>query len=231
MFFNILFCSYIPVYSKDEEEFDQVLPPRKFHIGDGSLYDNSGVLPLIQRGMKKIIFFLHSNTKLIFRKSFGTTKNGKTINNGEEISCKDPTLLGLFGANQTHSHINSFNQIFETKDLDYVLEDFAHGVKNGSTPFSRRQFVLIENKNWNIEGGTSVEMVFIYNNWCDDFINQLPNEIKKKKGIFKDFPFYKKKDASKPFSLNKTQVSLLAAQAEYNLKQSMNSFKTWLNKN
>lgn len=207
-------------------------------LGDGGNFENTGLLPLLQRGLKKCICFINSYSPLdlnfkpdhfIEELSPSSGESSKRVNvddHDDQYQCAAAELLSLFGAVEEikleYNYTN--NQVFAKDDLNKLMLDFLDNVKKGKGAVSKQTFRVLENKVWNIQGGYDVEILFVYNERVHNFEKRLPldtrTEIKDPEGHFEHYPFYSTTyQNSEAFSLEEDEVTLLVAQAEFIVKE------------
>ena len=208
-------------------------------LADGGNYENTGLLPLLQRGLGRVVCFINSAfpLDLNFKKdvfSNEPTADGEMVKEvpaghsylNEEYYCADTQLLALFGAVKVISLSYNFTTatVFERSRLNDVMFGLIESVKAGKGAVTKQKLKVLENRDWNIKGGYDVDVLFVYNEHCHNFMNRLPEDTRKvlddPDGGFGDFPFYRTTfQNDRIFSLQLEEVNLIAAQAEFVLKE------------
>eukprot|EP00924_Labyrinthula_sp_SR-Ha-C_P014282 snap_masked-scaffold_20-processed-gene-0.29-mRNA-1 protein AED:0.42 eAED:0.42 QI:0/-1/0/1/-1/1/1/0/586 len=221
--------SYFPIFCDKIAQFSRYQPCTKINIGDGGLIDNSGIPPLLQRKVKKVLCFFNSSQPLDLE-----FKPNRFIeydfSQGEAditYQCATTDFLGLFGAVELGGIASTYTTItcFRKSDLNLVMQDFVDSVNAGKGAVSRRQLEVLPNSTWNIEGGYVVDICFIYNAHVHEFEKSLPEDTraeiaKGEDGILENYPYFSTMFQNTAlFSLQNEEVSLLSAQAEHTIKE------------
>ena len=174
---------------------------RKF--GDGGYVDNYGIIPLLKRRVRKIIVFINTETPL--------SNSAEQICNGSGI---DSFLHTLFGVTSTkpsffspsdflqedHFRGRSNGQVFHKKDFEALARGLASKVNGRSgyrgPVFHRDNYITKENQFFGVPGGHRCEVLWIYNemnnNWLDDLPREssrmIENQIHVDEGLLRHFP-------------------------------------------
>ncbi|CAL1143857.1 unnamed protein product [Cladocopium goreaui] len=114
-------------------------------------------------------------------------------------------------------------------------EEIRELVAQGKPVLIYRKFRVLPNAWFGITGGWEVEFLLLYLEKAEHFEQQLPDDTraelaKGNKGAFLGYPFYQTLEENAPdiTGLTTPQVSLLAAQAEYSLKENAALLKQFL---
>lgn len=153
-------------------------------IADGGLAENSGVLPMIQRGAQFIIS-VHASSPFpensplgaridFCRRDLLSLDLDRSVTGG---------LLGLFWTKPVpRSRDSSTNKVFRTEELLPLLCSFQRDVEGGRPAIQLRRLEVLRNDWWGIEGSSPdkpyfVEMLFVLNLQHRNFEDQLPDEV------------------------------------------------------
>jgi len=195
---------------------------REYKLGDGSIIDDSGLLVMLQRGASKIVWFINTDTKISATSQF----NWCTVNQTAPL---DPRWKATDQVYDKFGYGEKFlknNHVFPKGDLPAVLCSLQKLRDSGKPAIAKHSHRVRANSWWGIVGGNIVEVIYVYNEVCHEFINLLPqatqSEVAKgSEGAFANYPFYHTvfNELSEPTRLSASQVNLLAAQAEYALQQ------------
>lgn len=174
-------------------------------IGDGYVCDNTGILSLVSRGVKKIIAF--DNNSFL---------DGTYANTGL------PQLFGIFKSSEYHTVIPNIDstQIFPSIYWKEVEEQF------NNHPYCHIKLPVLENKQNGIEGGYEVEILVIILVPSIKFNSLIPKNISdtfsRDDGPFPLFPNYKTILANKGDIMGLTfeQVNLLSTFTEWTIMES-----------
>jgi hypothetical protein len=188
----------------------------KYRFTDGGNLENYGLITLLQREVKKIVVFINTNTPLIVNSS--SDKNCPV-----DLSSMDSDLYPLFGFLPAGNQIN--NQVFDSNYLSTVYNGLREAKIKGGTVMAKTRLTVKENTWWGIKGGNSVEILWVYNEYVNDWVCQLSDSVKTEvtkgsTGIFPDFPLYKlifEDGLTKGISLTKPQINLLYQLSAWNV--------------
>lgn len=185
--------------------------------------ENSGFLALLQRGTKKVIWVtssycsLNSDYDLVAAtpETFDPEKAGVSVD-----------LYDKFGYGYaTKAFYYTKNQVFAKQALLPLVRQMASLKKDGKPIVLRVQLEVEQNGWWGIQGGRSVDIIFVYLQKVADFEKSLPSDTqdeinKEEDGAFPGYPIY----ATGLANLKACQVNLLAAQAEYCVRERQDEF-------
>jgi hypothetical protein len=169
------------------------VPAQLFDFGDGGNLENWGVIPLLMRGVKKIVIFINSDQ--VIDPSYDPTK--KTYE-----SDVDSELPGLFGIPvYSHSLFSNgiepdFNHVFPSEDYAAVVNGLKAQRQAGQPMVYQASHVLQENKNWGLPGGATVEVLYVYLDKVDAWHSQITDRVVRAEldlgdlGMFPHFPNY-----------------------------------------
>lgn len=213
---------------------------KQFTLFDGGLLENTGIIPLLQRDLKKIICFINTASPLTSREEFpeGVFSNEDEVTYDQKVKekdlkyCADTQLLCLFGVVKRPTATNNYtsNHVFETSQLTKVIQDLRTSKAEGRGAVSKHVLNVVDNHYWNVVGDRQVEVIFVYNEKFTKFEEKLPlntqKQINKSKGVFGKYPFYSTVFQNKqPFALDRCEVNLLTSQACYLLKEHEDKIK------
>lgn len=208
--------------------FSKYQPPLNLRLGDGGNFDNTGLLALLQRGVKRCIAFINTSTPLT-----KVTEENKFHDNGNPCATQD--LLGLFGAVNDISTEGNYadNKVFDKDELNDVMRGLIEG-KEGNGAVYKKELTVRHNDVWNIPGGWKVEVVFIYNEECKSFQDNLPDDtkaaIKKATGELRNFPRYQLLfQSTQSLGYTPEEINLLAAQGEFIIHQNIDVISSLFN--
>jgi hypothetical protein len=201
-----------------------------YEMGDGGNLENTGLLAMLQRGAKKIGWFVNGYFPIKVPVDICTpswTLTPKFDPNGM-ISDQIYDKFGFGYASKGFNGVSEFignNQVFDSDQLVPLLCALKELVDQGKPAVHKITQTVLQNSWWGIEGGFTVDLVLVYNNKCADFEASLPEAtqelIGKKGGELETFPYYK----TGVGGLTSAQVNLLAAQAEYAVRQNAQLFQ------
>eukprot|EP00404_Azadinium_spinosum_P007422 CAMPEP_0180441336 /NCGR_PEP_ID=MMETSP1036_2-20121128/13572_1 /TAXON_ID=632150 /ORGANISM="Azadinium spinosum, Strain 3D9" /LENGTH=693 /DNA_ID=CAMNT_0022447545 /DNA_START=134 /DNA_END=2218 /DNA_ORIENTATION=- len=212
----------------------------RYNIGDGGNMENNGLLAMIQRGAKKVVWFMNTNFPLIDLAEFNFCE--VSLGAGIEFSGKvSNQVYDKFGFGEQSTASGEFvgrNQVFAKDELAPLLCKFQKMKADGKAIVVRSQHLVLPNTWWGITGGYSLDIIAVYNEVCQDFMDALPSatrqEVHKgRKGAFANYPHYatlynNRRRRGQGVSLTGPQVNLLSAQAEFAVHQNADLFRDFL---
>lgn len=232
--FAALFSNYTRTLSSLNPTIDywpvmqagEVQPSIEFQVGDGANIENTGVLEVLQRGARKILWFANTADPLATRDEFdfcGLSSGAAVAPDGKisnEISNK-------FGYGQAHFVVDT---IFADSDFAPLVCELQKLVEAGQPAVVHKSMQVLPNPWWGIVGGYNVELVLFYNEVSTAFLDELPADTqaelaKGSSGAFGSFPQLATIGPNtilQPLDLRAEQVNLLAAYSEYAVRQNQN---------
>ncbi|HEY0158196.1 MAG TPA: hypothetical protein VGF28_13010 [Thermoanaerobaculia bacterium] len=169
------------------------VPAQLFDFGDGGNLENYGVIPLLMRGVKKVVVFM--NTEQPMNPDYDPTQ--KTYE-----SDIDSSLVSLFGVPVysrtlfSTSLVPDFNQVFPSADYAGVVNALQALRKAGQPMVYQTSHVLQENRYWGLPGGATVDVLYVYLDKVEAWQSQITDEVVRAElalgdlGMFPHFPNY-----------------------------------------
>lgn len=155
-------------------------------FGDGGNLENLGAITLMQRNVNKLVIFVNTNTK--FNHKYDTIKNPTPT--AKDVSSD---ILTLFGVIAKGSEDMYQNQVFPESDLDDLMAQLVKAKTHGHSLIAQTSHTTVKNDWWGIPAGRQVDIVWVYNDNADDYLDQLEWEIRdqiKDLGGAPDFPHF-----------------------------------------
>ncbi|MDG1333000.1 MAG: patatin-like phospholipase family protein [Crocinitomicaceae bacterium] len=195
-------------------------------FGDGGNLENLGAITLIQRGVYDLVIFVNTDTK--FNAKYDTIKYPTPT--GKDVSSDILTLFGVIakGSEDTYQ-----NKIFEESDINGLMAQFVKAKNSGKSLIAETSHETVLNEWWGIPAGESVNIVWVYNESANEYVDQLEWEIRdqiKDLGGFPDFahfPHYKTimEDTGKLVELSPQQINLLYQFSAWNVYSNRDKFR------
>jgi hypothetical protein len=195
-------------------------------FGDGGNLENLGAITLLQRNVNKLVIFVNTNTK--FNEKYDITKFPTPT--GKDVSSD---ILTLFGVIAKGSEDMYQNQVFQESDLNDLMRQFVEAKKNGHSLIAQTSHITMKNEWWGIPAGRKVDIVWVYNENADDYLNQLEWEIRDQiKDLggapdFPNFPHYKTvmENTGRLVELSAQQINLLYQFSAWTVYSNPDKFK------
>lgn len=201
----------------------------RYNMGDGGDIDNAALLPLLQRGASRVVWFANSVTPLNRSYPWAHFCACTSVACGHDF---DPILAGIvdqvldkfgYGAKLTTSGwFYLHNQVFSTGEVFPLACKIWRLVQAGEPAIVQFNSRVMDNTWWGISGGFTVNILLVYLEHAANFNEALPqetrNEIDKgQTGMFANFPIYNTLLQNFPEATSYTmaQVNLLSAFGEY----------------
>ncbi len=177
---------YWPVSCAD----DQPLKSKEYEFGDGGNIENLGIMPLLKRGVEKIIVFVNTKKKL-------NKDNLKTVN----------------GAVKALFETGHVNQIFAENQLIDLVKELNQKRQAHQSVVSRKTYTLIDNPHYGLKAGQKVDILWIYNERFIDWEKELPKAVSDQigSGDLAHFPHFDTFfENTSPIDLKPIQATLLS---------------------
>ena len=144
---------------------------KTYEFGDGGNIENLGILPLLKRGVEKIVVFV--NTKKPLERAGSKIRTNKAIE-----------LLFRSG---------SVNQVFAEDELEPLKDALMSRAEVGDAAVVSKSYTTVANAHHGIEAGHDVQVLWVYNNLYQSWCDHLPAAIREqigKRGKLKNFPHF-----------------------------------------
>jgi len=204
-----------------------------YKLGDGGNLENAGLLAMLQRKAKRIVWLVNTDTRITAEFDFCADDISIFPIHGS-ITNQIYDKFG-YGSDDVATGLLSGNQVFPKEDLRHVACKLQTLRNKGKPTVVKHTHRVQDNSWWGIVGGWDVEVLYVYNEHCQDFIDLLPDDTKESlergsAGDFQHFPFYKTVNqvARQLTAYTQPQVNLLAAQAEYMVRKNADLFASVL---
>jgi len=211
-------------------------PATTYKVSDGGNIDNSGILALLQRGAKKIVWFCTS-WRLVDRNfdfSTASVDDDSFIRAGVVDQLLDKFGYGVNRADYSRNltddgNMLSHNQVFERSEILPIARDLFDHIQAGTPPVLRFKSNVLKNSWWGIEGGYEVEVLVVYLERSANFENALPEETREElakgtDGVFGGYPAF----TTSMGGGTAPEYNLLAATAEYFVMQNRQVFEAFM---
>jgi len=205
-----------------------------WEFGDGGNIDNSGMLALLQRGVRKALWICSSFRALAPNYDWKTVTQATFDPIAAGVVDQVYTLFGYVDKSDTTEFVTN-NQVFEKDKLLPFMRKVVALKDAGKPAVVKEELTVQTNTWWGIQGGNQLEFIIFYLETSTDFETALPEETQLNikegaKGNFKNYPIYSTtgENSGDPLGLTPSQVNLLAAQGEYSVRQNYQMIEDFL---
>lgn len=192
-------------------------------FGDGGILENLGIMPMLKRGVEKLIIFVNCQTAL-----------SKDDKGNISIASSIPALFHQI-KNQNGEGNFDENIIFAFQEDKYqnLVDGLLTKISNGESAIFTDTYKITDQPHYNLKGGNNVEIMWVYNSRIDNWVQELPIGVKHKleNGDYgKRFPYYKTFMENFPNIIDMTpeQVNLMGHQAAWSMVNSENTIKNFI---
>lgn len=183
---------------------------KEYEIGDGGNIENLGIVPLLRRGVERIVIFVNSKKKM--------------YENGNDAI--DDAVISLFKN-------GSVNQVFDASKLADLRSALRERLTSEQASIHEEVYDVMENVHHGIEGGSRVRVLWVYNNIYKSWKNNLPEEVRHKigkSGKLNNFPHFKTFGENlKAIDLFPIQANLLSQMSSAVIMDNRDDFKGIIN--
>jgi hypothetical protein len=189
-----------------------------YWFADGGSLENTGICALLARGVTRIIAFVNSQTPLLT----------KPLDQGGSVTV-DTSVQLLFGLQPdaksvalTEGYVASapnatpdFVQVFETAPYYELMNGLADAnLNNGGPAMFKQTLNVLQNLNFDIPGGTQVDILWVYNTAVPNWVKLLTPDVQSAVKGLAHFPNYL---TIEQLGLDPIEVNALAELSFWNL--------------
>lgn len=199
---------------------------KSFDFADGGGLENLGIMPLLKRGVKKIIVFSNCETPLT-----GTDEKTKPPQITDSIPALFYPLKNNYGQKDFDNNIVFANQIDKYNKL---VKSLLEKINAGEPPIHIDKYNVTQQDFYDIKGGYEVKIMWVYNSPCSQWYKNLQTQVKDfmddKKNRLTNFPNYKTFEQNPPqiIDLTPEQVNLLAHLSAWIINESSDLINEFL---
>ena len=157
---------------------------KEYDFADGGILDNTGIMPLLRRKVKKIIVFVNG---------LGTLDNeGDVSKMIQPLFMVSPNQFGL--RNFALNIVLSEEGIDPLESYHELIQEFIQLNGQGQPVVVRKNYVTVNNHHHSIPAGQKVEILWIYNAFAREWVDRI-NDIELRSFVLsekeeKNFPNY-----------------------------------------
>lgn len=189
---------------------------QRFDFGDGGNLENYGIIPLIMRGVKKVLLFINTETPLSL--SYDPTTGTATE---DDLDSNFPALFGIPVTSIFDSAGIDYNQVFPSTDYAPLVQALQALKQKGESMVVTKTHTIQANPYWGVPAGATIDVLYVYLDQVLSWKSQINDDWVQLQldlgdvGELPHFPNYKTIDetAIPPWSLTELspkQVNLLA---------------------
>ena len=203
-----IFPSFNHFTVREQEEGPAVQPLTEGLLhGDGGFTDNLGVMPLLARGVTKILVFV----------------NGKEP---FERSKQVESMFWPLDQQEDAGGDRSMNAVFDPSHYWELRDGLRKGVEaGGAAVYCGRSWEVRPNELYNVTGYTGLNICWVYNELVPTWVGLLPDETREmvESRNFRNFPWFSTFGENIPYvmRLKREQVTLLAGLAAWSVTNSV----------
>lgn len=206
-----------------------------FDFGDGGNLENYGLLPLIMRGVKKVLLFINTETPMSLSYDPTTGTAGEN-----DLDSNFPPLFGVPVTSGSGSAATDTNQVFPSSDYAPLVQAMQALKQKGQPMVVTKTHTIQANSYWGIPAGGTIDVLYVYLDQVEAWKSQITDDWVKLQldlgdaGEFPHFPNYKTIDETliPPWSLTELspkEVNLLADLTCWVVRNSQSTIQSFIN--
>lgn len=205
-----------------------------FDFGDGGNLENYGLIPLIMRGVKKVLLFINTETplSLTYDPTTGTAKE-------DDLDSSFPPLFGIPVTSDFGSAGPDYNHVFPSTDYAPLVQALQALKQKGEPMVVAKTHTIQANPFWGVPVGGTIDVLYVYLDQVASWKSQITDDWVKLQldlgdvGEFPHFPNYKTIDENvlPPWSLTQLtpkQVNLLADLTCWVVRNSQSTIQSFI---
>ncbi|CAD7712909.1 hypothetical protein LMG31886_03340 [Xanthomonas hydrangeae] len=206
---------YWPVDGRESQ------PTLSYRFADGGNLENLGIMPLLARGIARLLVFVNSDQGVNIDPESGETVVADDLPPlfGLQPFCEKTRSYPAYANEQLCEDANGMfrhNQVFDTAAFDALKQGLLAAKKSGGSLLVRQTLSVLANDWFNVPAQQSVEVLWVYNDLVRAWWKQLPDETQADLDLqsVDDFPLY---GTVTQLHLSYTLVNALAHLSYWNL--------------
>ena len=204
---------------------------RSFDVADGGVLDNYGLLAMLQRRVERAVVFINTDSSidLDFDPGAGESPKGK-------IDAYLPNLFGI-SVDSVGTDLQN-NTVFESARFAELMREMQARRRAGKPVVVAQSLEVQANDWWGIEGGWTVQVLWVYLAPVEQWTAQLPVDTREAvtegraegKQPLAHFPHYKTAGENRwgLVRLTPTQIRALAGLSEWVIQESIGELRQLL---
>jgi len=205
-----------------------------FDFGDGGNLENYGLIPLIMRGVQKVLLFINTETPLSLSYDPTTATAAR-----DDLDENLPPLFGIPVTGPFGKVAPDSNQVFPASDYAPLIQALQALKQKGEPMVVAQTHAIQANAYWGVPAGGTIDVLYIYLDRVEAWTSQITDDWVKVQldlgdvGEFPHFPNYKTIDENldRPLSLTELtpkQVNLLADLTCWVVRTSQNTIQSFI---
>ncbi|WAH64767.1 hypothetical protein [Xanthomonas hortorum] len=182
---------YWPVDGRESQ------PTLSYRFADGGNLENLGIMPLLARGLVRLLVFVNSDQGVNIDPESGETVVADDLPPlfGLQPFCEKTRSYPAYANEQLCEDANGMfrhNQVFDTAAFDTLKQGLLAAKKSGGALLVRQTLRVLANSWFNVPAQQSVEVLWVYNDLVRAWWKQLPDETQIELDLqsVDDFPLY-----------------------------------------
>ncbi|KAJ1462508.1 hypothetical protein M885DRAFT_505413 [Pelagophyceae sp. CCMP2097] len=189
-------------------------------LGDGGDTENFGVVPLLQRGAKKLVIFAATNTPLAPASAWDPTTTLPSLDNCDSYV---PSLFGIDSTGDREADVRN-NKVFEEEAFPKLVQLLQRSQASGNGTIARLSLRTVANSLFDVPAGRKVDVVVVYLDEPARWRNALPEETLEALDDGRPFPYFPFYGTFTQLALSTRQVNLLANMATWVVRTNAHFF-------
>ncbi|MCP4218805.1 MAG: hypothetical protein GY765_29505 [bacterium] len=163
---NLFACfNYWPVMQPQQES-------KLLSFPDGGTIENTGIVAMLQRKVPRVIAFDSATGG-----GLAYLEGSKTKLDPDSVSSDIRQLFGM--GNSSWFPSGKQFQVFESSKFNDLLNGFEQKLKAGETVMFRDTYTVMKNDFFGLEGGSTVDILWVYNNKAEQWQSKVTPDVKK----------------------------------------------------
>ncbi len=150
---------------------------QSFTFGDGGSLENFGVIPLLLRGVKRMVVFVNTERRLSLEYDPGE-REPWTQPSVHQLDGNFSSLFGILPHDRKQPPTPN-NQVFRTEDLRGVVRALQAAHRSGGPAIARTRLEVQPNDWWGVDGGWTTEICWVYLENVSEWDASLQPEVAK----------------------------------------------------
>jgi len=148
---------------------------------DGGNVENTGIMPLVVRGVKTIVSLISTSVPLATKEEYDAKDASATQANNFNYDPKwlsdcVSSLFGVAGHEITMNSNYQHNQVFEKSSFQRLVHGLQQAQSQGKFPVTALTLTTVDNSRYGVKAGAKIELIFFYLSKATEFEDLLPTD-------------------------------------------------------